>query len=288
VSRDGTGYHEIWHGPQWSTSVPAWSPTGDLIAFFSEGSLRVIRTDGSQVTTFSGAFATNLHPSWSFDGTKIAYASGNALSVFDITTGTERRFPYSREASWAPHSKDFAAPIVGKCSLPGIHVGSATTGALRRLTLDCRIDGTRRSDVLTGTDLSDVISGRRGNDRISGLDWADTLLGGPGNDRILGGPRESEYDPDSIDGGPGNDELDGGRAPQSEYRGDDDVILGRSGADVLRGGPGRDTLDGGPGNDTIRARDGERDEIRCGPGRDRAFVDERDHVARGCESVRRP
>ena len=287
VSRDGTGYHEIWHGPQWSTSVPAWSPTGDLIAFFSEGSLRVIRTDGTPVTTFTGAFSTNVHPSWSFDGTKIAYTNGDALSVFDVSTGTERRFPHSYEAAWAPHSNEFAAPLVDKCSLPGIHVASATTGALRRLTLDCRIDGTRRADVLTGTELSDVIAGRRGGDRIHGLDWDDTLLGGPGNDRILGGPRESEHDPDYIDGGPGNDDLDGGRAPQSEYRADDDVILGRSGADVLRGGPGRDTLDGGRGNDRIRARDGERDEIRCGAGRDRAFVDKRDHVARDCETVAR-
>jgi hypothetical protein len=287
ASRDGTGYHEIWHGPQWSTSVPAWSPAGDLIAFFSESSLRVIRTDGTPVATFTGTFSTNLHPSWSFDGTKIAYANSNSLSVFDLTTGSEKRFPPAHEASWAPHSNVLAAPFVNKCSFPGIHVGSATTGALRRLTLDCRIDGTRRSDVLTGTDLSDVISGRRGADRISGLDAPDTIYGGPGNDRILGGPRESEDDADVIDGGAGNDDLDGGRAPQSEYRGTDDLILGRSGADVLRGGPGRDTLDGGPGNDTIRARDGERDEVRCGTGHDRAFVDKHDRVARDCETVHR-
>jgi Ca2+-binding RTX toxin-like protein len=245
-----------------------------------------VHTDGTPVRTFVGAFVTNLHPSWSFDGTKIAVSNGNALSVFDLTTGGERRFPYAHEASWAPRSNDFAAPFVDKCSFPGIHVGSATSGGLRRLTLDCRIEGTARRDVLTGTDWSDVISGRRGGDRIFGLDSADTLFGGPGNDLITGGPRRSEDDADYIDGGPGNDELYGGRAPQSEYRGDDDLILGRSGADVLRGGPGRDTLDGGPGNDTIRARDGERDQIRCGNGRDRAFVDKRDQIARDCETVR--
>jgi hypothetical protein len=288
ASRDGTGYHEIWRGPQWNTSVPAWSPTGDLIAFFSESSLRVIRTDGTPVATFAGSFSTNLHPSWSFDGTKIAVSDGNRLAVFDLATGSRRLFPYAHEASWAPHSHEFAAAFVDKCSLPGIHVGSATTGALRRLTLDCRIDGTRRGDRLTGTDLSDVISGRRGADLIAGLDAPDTIYGGPGNDRIVGGPRVSEDDADFIDGGPGNDLLDGGRAPQSEYRGDDDVIFGRSGADVLRGGPGRDTLDGGPGNDVFAAQDNERDEVRCGPGRDRAYVDNRDRVARDCETVHRP
>jgi RTX calcium-binding nonapeptide repeat (4 copies)/WD40-like Beta Propeller Repeat len=287
ASRDGTGYHEIWHGLQGSTSVPAWSPTGDLIAFFSEGSLRVVRTDGTPVRTFTGTFSTNLRPSWSFDGTKIAFSNGPALSVFDLATGSERRFPYAPQAAWAPHSNAFAAPFVNKCSVPGIHVGSATSSALRRLTLDCRIDGTRRRDVLIGTELSDVISGRRGDDRISGLDAPDTLLGGPGDDSITGGPRRSGDDADYIDGGPGDDVLNGGSAPQSEYRGTDDLILGRSGADMLRGGPGRDSLDGGPGNDTIRARDGEPDQVRCGTGRDRAFVDRHDHVARDCETVAR-
>src|SRR4029079_16989139 len=122
--------HEIWHGPQWSTSVPAWPPTGDLIAFFCEGSLRVMRPDGTPVMTFTGSFSTNVHPSWSFDGTKIAYTNGDALSVFDVSTGTEKRFPHAYEAAWAPHSNEFAASFVDKCSLPGIHVGSATTGAL--------------------------------------------------------------------------------------------------------------------------------------------------------------
>lgn len=47
---------------------------------------------------------------------------------------------------------------------------------------------------------------------------------------------------------------------------------------------GNDTLSGGPGNDTIHARDGHRDVIDCGPGRDVAFVDPVDLV-RGCERV---
>jgi len=81
--------------------------------------------------------------------------------------------------------------------------------------------------------------------------------------------------------------LDGGNAQQADYGVYDDVLYGRSGNDGLRGGPGRDILDGGPGNDTIQARDGGRDEVRCGPGNDLALVDRRDHVARDCEHVRR-
>ena len=44
---------------------------------------------------------------------------------------------------------------------------------------------------------------------------------------------------------------------------------------------------GGSGSDTILARDGARDTIACGAGRDSARVDRKDRVT-GCEKVRRP
>jgi hypothetical protein len=75
-----------------------------------------------------------------------------------------------------------------------------------------------------------------------------------------------------------------------------DRIFGRKGNDLLSGGPGSDLLDGGPGrdliygggeDDVIRARDGQRDEIDCGGGHDRAVVDRKDSLA-GCEVVQRP
>jgi Ca2+-binding RTX toxin-like protein len=75
-----------------------------------------------------------------------------------------------------------------------------------------------------------------------------------------------------------------------------DRIFGRKGNDLLSGGPGKDVIDGGPGrdliygggeDDLIQARDGQRDEIDCGSGHDRAIVDRKDSVA-GCEVVVRP
>jgi Ca2+-binding RTX toxin-like protein len=63
------------------------------------------------------------------------------------------------------------------------------------------------------------------------------------------------------------------------------VIAGRGGNDRLYGGKGRDRLDGGAGNDRIYARDGARDAIRCGPGRDQVSADRLDSVARDCETV---
>jgi hypothetical protein len=67
-----------------------------------------------------------------------------------------------------------------------------------------------------------------------------------------------------------------------------DRLCGLAGADRLDGGAGRDVLEGGAGADTVSARDRARDTIRCGAGRDLAFVDRVDAVARDCERVRRP
>jgi hypothetical protein len=124
---------------------------------------------------------------------------------------------------------------------------------------------------LTFADKPLLRSGGPGNDTLSGAPGNDNISGGRGND-ILSGGRGN----DILSGGPGNDILSGGRG--------NDVISGGRGNDVISGGPGKDILSGGPGNDTIHARDGHRDVVDCGPGRDVAFVDTVDLV-RGCERV---
>jgi Ca2+-binding RTX toxin-like protein len=100
---------------------------------------------------------------------------------------------------------------------------------------------------LTGTAKANVLRGTSFADTIRGLAGNDRLFGLAGNDRLFGGP----------------------------------------GADVLTGGPGRDTLDGGAGADLIAARDGVRDTVRCGSGRDTVTADKADAVAANCERVSR-
>jgi hypothetical protein len=85
---------------------------------------------------------------------------------------------------------------------------------------------------------------------------------------------------DVLRGLAGNDRLNG--------RGGNDRLFGGAGHDSLTGGAGVDLLDAGTGNDRISARDGTRDTVRCGPGRDTVVADRRDSVSRDCETVRRP
>jgi Ca2+-binding RTX toxin-like protein len=69
----------------------------------------------------------------------------------------------------------------------------------------------------------------------------------------------------------------------------DDVIRGLGGGDTIEGRGDKDALFGGAGRDVIRARDGERDRIDCGPGHDEVFADpdNEDAVAADCEVVRK-
>jgi len=99
--------------------------------------------------------------------------------------------------------------------------------------------GTARADNLDGTATGDLIFGLGGADLIRGLGGNDCLIGDGGNDRLLGGK--------------GADRLTGG-----------------AGADTLVGGGGVNRYDAGLGNDVVKAANGRRELVSCGPGRDRA------------------
>jgi Ca2+-binding RTX toxin-like protein len=113
--------------------------------------------------------------------------------------------------------------------------------------------GTPGPDVLEGGERGDLILALGGADRVRGRRGHDCIVGGPGGDRLLG------------------DEGD-------------DRLTGSGGADRLDGGPGRNVYDAGPGDDRIKARNGQRELVRCGPGEDWVRADSNDRL-RGCEHV---
>lgn len=181
------------------------------------------------------------------------------------------------------------------------------------------ISGTAAADMITGTPRADRIFAAAGDDEVAALAdddcvdlgaGADRGTGGPGNDVLLGGlgndiVRGGSGDDavrggasnDSLAGNAGNDSLLGGTGRDQLLGGlGDDRVQGQSGVDTLSGGggsdrltggTGRDTISGGTGADVIDARDGQRDRISCGPGRDTVIADPRDRVARDCERVGR-
>jgi hypothetical protein len=64
-----------------------------------------------------------------------------------------------------------------------------------------------------------------------------------------------------------------------------DHIDARGGYDILSLGGGSDKGRGRRGNDQIRAVDGSKDDIYCGPGSDRVKANPGDNVSGGCEKV---
>jgi Ca2+-binding RTX toxin-like protein len=126
-------------------------------------------------------------------------------------------------------------------------------------------EGTSRDDDQDGTSEDDHISGHDGDDDERGDDGDDDLQGDDGDDDLCGDD--------------GDDHLRGGAG--------DDVLKGGRGDDSLNGGKGHDEIEGDSGNDVINSRDGQRDVVTCGRGRDRVRADKRDRVSRTCESVKR-
>ncbi len=102
-----------------------------------------------------------------------------------------------------------------------------------------------------------------------------------------GGAEEGTGAGETLEGTAGNDLIKGRRGNDliNGQRGDD-CLRGGRGGDTVNGGGGRDRLKGGKGRDRLAARDGQRDIVRCGRGKDLASVDAKDKI-QGCERTRR-
>ena len=167
------------------------------------------------------------------------------------------------------------------------------------------------NDTLRGRGGDDTLSGGAGNDRLAGFAGDDALSGGNGTDtadyssfssvnvlvgvivdlalgQATGDGADSLAEIENVLGSEFNDRLSGGSGGNVlSGAGGKDVIAGRRGPDRLDGGAGNDVLTGGKrsdrlygraGRDLFYARDGVRDHVFGGTGRDVARVDRSDHV----------
>ncbi len=163
------------------------------------------------------------------------------------------------------------------CGLAGDDVINALAGSDTLYGDQCGATAGASSFGLVGMaavgDGNDRLRGGEGNDKLYGSGGADTLQAGAGNDRLAGGLGK-----DQLVGSAGKDGLDGGAA--------NDSLNGGSGADSLKGGKGSDRLLGGAGADSISAKDGKRDRVDCGKGRDKVKADRGDRLI-GCERITR-
>ena len=144
------------------------------------------------------------------------------------------------------------------------------------------LGGSGNDRILTGNGNVVRLRGEAGDDRLHSTSSSPAILeGGPGNDALSGKNQQT------LRGNSGNDRLTGSADSDFMNGGSGrDLLLGKAGGDQMQGGPGRDRILGGKGQDEIVSRDGSRDRVDCGRGRDRLRADGRDR-ARRCERVRR-
>ena len=107
---------------------------------------------------------------------------------------------------------------------------------------------------------------------------AATLVGTNGHDELMGTPRADKIygkgGEDNMYGAPGKDLMYGGYG--------DDYMHGDDGDDNLYDRHGSGYVYGDEGNDYINTKDGKRDHVNCGPGRDSFTTDSVD-IVRNCE-----
>jgi hypothetical protein len=107
--------------------------------------------------------------------------------------------------------------------------------------------GCPKGGLLLGTDKHDYLNGNDGDDVIRGLGGGDDLYGGDGKDVIYAGP----------------------------------------GTDSVTSASGNDVIYGGDGNDFLWSKDGQRDKLYGGKGKDMCTFDKIDYVDSSCEQKRR-
>jgi TolB protein len=118
-----------------------WSPDGNWLAFSRGGLLYKMKPTGdslTQVTDVSGA----IRPSWSADGSKIAFvqrAPGNGIWIYDFKTGLATQFLSSGDyPSWNANSGELVVMTSGIDLNSGLSIFSfvavnVTTNAQRAL-----------------------------------------------------------------------------------------------------------------------------------------------------------
>jgi Ca2+-binding RTX toxin-like protein len=235
-------------------------------------SVQDTRSGGVARGTGACAAHPNFDVSCPFGSATLRVSLGGGSDTFESRDQTlGKPFSCLAQQAVAPIALDGGPgrDIVAGSRLADTLAGGSGNDALAGWEGDDRLTGGAGVDLLEGHDGNDVAEGGAGNDvihlnanpldrescfRASGKSYRDVGRGGPGNDAI-----SATRGRNRIEGGSGNDELVGGK------------------------GTGSDKILGGSGRDRIWSRDGRRDHVNCGSGRDLVQASDRKDRVVGCE-----
>jgi Tol biopolymer transport system component len=124
---DGTGASQLTFGED---SLPRWSPDGRQLAFQRivaggvESDIFVVNRDGSGLRrlTFTHSQMTR-RPSWSLDGSRIAYDGDGFFYVMNRDGSEQRKASAGSSATWSPTGSEIVFDYKGKIGTYGVDDG---------------------------------------------------------------------------------------------------------------------------------------------------------------------
>jgi Tol biopolymer transport system component len=128
---------------------PAWSATGNVLAFVRAGDIWLISVPSRQETQITN-LGSCFSPSWSPDGSHVAYkieanaplvpADSAGIWIIDVSTRQRRQMTrlIGATPAWSPADTTIAivAPLAGTPPYDEIALLSVSSGALQRLTFN--------------------------------------------------------------------------------------------------------------------------------------------------------
>lgn len=263
MNRDGSGAHFVTAG-----TTPSFSPDSRHLAIGGAPTYRwyveldVLNLDGSGKRPI--AFDANQfpEPSWSPDGTRIAFGSYvviqppygfPVIKLIGADGSNERSLSTGSSPRWSPDGTEIAYTDDSDRNRP-------------KTIRVIKVDGSSNSHR--------VGPGSRSLDAISPA-WS------PSGRQLIFLRTPAGYE--NEDGLLWLTDANGrGRHPIASS-----CLFGTGSGDHILRSPRANRIFGLEGNDVIDVRGGRRDVVDCGPGRDSVKADRRDVVARNCERVRR-
>jgi len=234
-----------------SITSAAWSRDGTRIAFTTSGGVSIVNADGSGLRSDNAGAATDV--SWSYDSSILAFESTGSVWIEGTGFGARVIVGAGRRPMWAPLTPHLAYITAN---------GSLDVRFVPNLAGPPRIEA-------TAVDPTSAPAWSPDGRMLAYAAARDCLRDGI-YVKLYGARKERRLTNDCH--------VNGTRGRQT--------LRGTDLRDVIRAGRGPDRIFGLGGNDAIQARNGLRDVVDCGPGRDIALVDRFD-VVRGCETVLR-
>lgn len=229
--------------------APAWRPTGAEFAYLTtQGARNTDLWEGDRLWARNAIGA----PSWSLDGTQLAFQRDDGVYVTDGPAHERRLVAVDNPGApaWSHDAARIAYVAHGTLFVVDA-TGSTPRVAAARIAAPSGAPSWSRDDTRVTAEGA----------------WS------PAEDRLVtSGPRPACPGHVVLRDGAGT--LTGSCA-----------VVGTAGPDVIEGSlRENDVILAGAGNDRIHANDGHTDRVNCGPGRDTVWADRSDRLS-GCEVI---